>query len=110
MNIRVVCSDLRSDWVIARLGRHLLGYNGWRGGSVPDPQADVNLYWPYVFYRPDRHPKGTRAVGFMTHREDGPKARMWDMAAKGLALRCCMAERYARELADCGPTAAIPVC
>jgi len=110
MTVHLVCSDYKSDWIIARLCRHLVKYNGWSVGHGPDAHAGLNIYFPYVFYRPDKHPRKTLAAGFMTHKENGAKGRMWERAAHGLDLRVCMAEQYARELAGHGESVAVPVC
>ena len=110
MSDNLVCSDHKSDWIIARLARHLTKYNGWGVTRGPNPGAAVNVYFPYVFFKPDRHPKATKAVGFMTHREGGAKGKMWHRAAEHLDLCVCMAERYARELAESGKGVPVPVC
>ena len=110
MTVHLVCSDYKSDWIIARLCRHLVKYNSWGVGHGPSANAGLNVYFPYVFYRPDKHPGRTLAAGFMTHRENGAKGRMWERAAQHLDLRVCMAERYVRELANCGESVAVPVC
>lgn len=110
MKVNIVCSDHKSDWIIARLARHLVRYNGWAVTRGPNPAAAVNLYFPYVFFRLDRHPKQTKAVGFMTHREGGTKGKMWRRAVDHLDLCVCMAQRYAGEISREARARAVPVC
>ena len=110
MSVNVVCSDYKSDWIIARLCHHLRKYNKWNVSRAPTISATVNVYFPYVFFRPDKHPKSTKSVVFMTHRENGAKGRMWKRAARDSKVRVCMAERYARELERYQPSIAIPQC
>ena len=111
MRVHIVCADAKSDWIIARLARHLTKYNGWTLARRPDPKADVNVYFPYIEARQHSHPVRSHSVGFMTHKENGSvKGNIWDREAPKFHLRVCMARKYARELDRLGQTVHIPVC
>jgi len=110
MRVHIVCVDLKSDWIIARLARHLTKYNGWSAGRRPNPRVDVNVYFPYIAQKPHSNPKNTKAVAFATHKESATKGRIWDRLMPRFDLRVCMARKYARELEPLGPTVHIPVC
>lgn len=110
MKVHIVVSDQKSDWIIARLARHLVHYNGWTVGRRPSPTAKANLYFPYIDAKFHTNPKGTKSVAFVTHREGATKGRIWNRLMPGFDLRVCMAKRYAKELESLGPTVHVPVC
>lgn len=110
MKVNVVISESKSSWILARMVRHLARYNEWRVGSRPSQNVDVNVFFPYLFWRDTGHFKKTRTVGFMTHRETtvGIKTRIWDKTAPQFDLRITMARQYAEILHQFGPTVNIP--
>lgn len=109
MRVHVVCRDHQSDWIIARLVRHLMRANGWTAGKSPDATADINVFFPYLDWRLSRFAE-TPTAGWFTHREAQrpDKARIWDETAARLSLRITPSRMYAAELEKHGPTVHIP--
>jgi len=112
MKANIIAPDYKSDWIIARLARHLIERNGWTGSFQPDPKAAVNVFMPYCQWRHTRWDKTLTAAWF-THKEDvsvehGAKLRRWEFTAPALDLRVTPAALYVLELSGYGPTVQIP--
>jgi len=112
MKVNIIAPDYKSDWIIARLARHLIERNGWTGSFQPDPKAAVNVFMPYCQWRHTRWDKTLTAAWF-THKEDvsvehGAKLKRWEFTAPALDLRITPAALYVPELSEHGPTVQIP--
>ena len=112
MKVHLVCPDHTSDWIIARLVRHLMKGNGWTAGRQPDAKAEANIFFPYCQWRFAKF-HGTPIAAWMTHKEDesvehGAKLRRWLFTAPILDLRVTPSKMYAKMLQQYGPTAHIP--
>jgi len=112
MRVNIIAPDYRSDWIIARLARHLIEYNGWTANPTPDKSAAVNIFIPYCQWRHTRWDKTLTAAWF-THKEDasvehGAKLKRWEFTAPALDLRVTPAALYVAELSAYGPTVQIP--
>jgi len=112
MKVNIIAPDYKSDWIIARLARHLIERNGWTGSFPPDPRAAVNVFMPYCQWRHTRWDKTLTAAWF-THKEDalvenGAKLRRWEFTAPALDLRVTPAALYVPELSAYGATVQIP--
>lgn len=113
MKVHIVVPEHKSDWILARLARHLIEYNGWTAGRKPLSSADVNIYIPYLELRLNRdfHKKHkTKTAAWMTHFEPGDKCRSkaWPQACKTLTLRVTPSSKYVKMLKKTGRTALIP--
>ena len=105
MNVNIVMSVPERTRILPRLA-HMLGDGlGWTVSGAPDPDADVNYYFPYLELRKGE-PVGLSAALF-THREDGQRGDIWDRHAAQVDLRITWADQYAKRLAPYGPTAAL---
>lgn len=106
MTVHLIASELTSDRILARLGRHLIGGLGWTWGSEPDAGAELNVFWPYLEHRKHAGWAKTPTAGWFTHYEpdDPMRARCWQEAAEALTLRVTPAAMYARMLECYGPT------
>jgi len=110
MTVHIVCSDVTSDRIVARLARLLATGNGWTLGNEPRSDADVNIFFPYLEWRKTKWRK-TPTIGWFTHREDTvpAKARIWDETAPEMDLRVTSAQMYEEMLAPYGPTELAPL-
>lgn len=102
MKVRIVVNESKSDWIIARLARHLVKLNGWSARKDPNPRALVNLFFPYSEWRFSKFTR-TPIGGWFTHREEesvehGAKRRRWDMIVPMMDLRASPSEPVADEL------------
>lgn len=108
MKIHVVTGETRSDQILARLAHELEGLPGWTFGQSPNPKADLNYYFPYLWY--DGY-KGTKTAAWFTHRDTARpgKPERWEEAARGVDLRLTSARMYAEALQAFGPTRIVTV-
>ena len=112
MRVHVVVPEHKSDWIIARLARHLIERNGWTASRTPDKSAAVNVFIPYCQWRHTRWDKTLTAAWF-THKEDasvehGAKLKRWEFTAPAVDLRVTPAALYVPELSKHGMTVHIP--
>lgn len=112
MNVHIVVPEYRSDWIIARLARHLIERNNWTASTTPDKRATVNVFIPYCQWRYTRWDKTLTAAWF-THREEasvehGAKLKRWKFTAPAVDLRVTPAQLYVPHLSEHGLTVQIP--
>ena len=95
--------------ILDRLVEHLARLNGWRVDTKPDPQAEVNIYFPYLEWH-KHSPPGTPSAAWFTHREtETPaKAAIYDQAAREIGLCVAPSRMYAEELQKIGKAVHIP--
>ena len=108
-SVHIVVPEHKSDWILARLSRHLIKYNGWTASRKPTASADVNIFIPYLEWRFTPKWKGKTAA-WMTHYEPGDRCRgrTWPQVAKVLTLRVTPSSKYVKMLKKTGRTVLIP--
>jgi glycosyltransferase involved in cell wall biosynthesis len=74
----------------------------WRCSTKPDPQADVNYFFPYLEVVRHEKPR-TGTAAFFSHLEDS-KARVWETAEGKVGLRIVGSKLYVPGLEKCGKT------
>lgn len=106
MRVHIVCRDWQSDQVLARLAAVLVEQTNWTISPKPDPQADLNLYMPYLEGWTYRTFHKTPTAGWFTHADTAnpSKYKMWVEIAKAVDLRLTSARLYMPELERFGPT------
>ncbi len=102
MKVRIVVNESKSDWIIARLARHLVKLNGWSARKKPNVRALVNLFFPYSEWRFSKFTR-TPIGGWFTHKEHesvehGAKLRRWELIVPVMDLRASPSEAMADEL------------
>ena len=109
MTVHIVVPEWKSDWILARLARHLVEYNRWTAGPKPSASADVVIFIPYLEGRFTNW-AGAKTAAWMTHPEPNDKCRgrTWPQACKALTLRVTPASKYVKMLSKTGKTALIP--
>jgi len=109
MKAHIVIWRKSGSRILDRLVGHLERLNGWPVGTKPDPQAEVNIYFPYLEWRKHRM-TSTPSAAWFTHREVGTpaKVQLYDQAAQEIGLCVTPARMYAVELQKIGPTVHIP--
>lgn len=104
MKVRIVVNEAKSDWIIARLARHLVKLNGWSARKKPNPRALVNLFFPYCEWRFSKFAR-TPIGAWFTHREHesvehGAKRRRWDLIWPVMDLRAMPSRLWASQVMD----------
>lgn len=102
MKVCIVVNESKSDWIIARLARHLVKLNGWSAHKSPNPRALVNIFFPYDEWRFSKFTQ-TPIGAWFTHKEaksveDGAKLRRWETIVPVMDLRVTPTEAMAHEL------------
>ena len=103
MRVHVITNDTTSDQILARLVRKLLALPGWSVGDAPDPRADANYYFPYLWYDGFH---GTPIAAWFTHLEETGtrKIGLWKNVSQVADLRLTSAKIYEGCLAEVGMT------
>lgn len=109
MKIHIVCRDHTSDQILARLAAELATDAAFSIGPIPDPQADLNYYVPYLEWESFKDFKATPTAAWFTHRDDNrpEKVVTWTDCARAVNLRTTSAKLYVSELEAYGPTALV---
>lgn len=107
MKVHVVAASWDSDQVLARFARALLRNESWTVGDRHDPQADVNLFEPYLLFERSCM---TKTAAWFTHKEESgiSKTRTWDEVANHVDLRLVTAGVYLSDLEAHGVTVKVP--
>jgi len=103
MRVHVITRDTKSDQILARLVRDLIDLPEWTFGSEPNPRAELNYYFPYLWYDGFT---GTPTAAWFTHRDGDwkDKANVWDTVAQAVTLRLTSAQMYLDALSEYGVT------
>jgi hypothetical protein len=103
MRVHIVSHNVSSGRILARLVSELKSLTGWSVGDHPNPRADLNYFFPYLWYD-DFH--ATPTAAWFTHRDEAVagKPETWDRVAKAVDLRVVCAQMYANQLKQFGPT------
>ena len=103
MRVHVITQDTKSDQILARLVRDLIDLPDWTHGSDPNPSAELNLFFPYLWYNGFT---GTPTAAWFTHldTEWKDKADIWDSVARAVTLRLTSAQMHADLLSAYGLT------
>lgn len=111
MRVHVICRDITSDHILARLARILVNNTGWSVSDHADPTADLNYWSTYLEWQLTGGPafKATPMAAWFTHKEvNAPsKTQVWEGAARSLSLRLTSAPMYLAHLQAYGPAALV---
>lgn len=110
MNVHLIVDTIEGDQVLARFARILVESLGWTYGSHPQPDAELNYFFPYLMATDFLDFKDTPTAGWFTHHDtyhSARKADLWYDIARVLSLRLTCAEQYADDLRRFGPTAIV---
>lgn len=103
MRVHIITNDTTSDQILARLARKLLELPDWSASETPDPSADLNYYFPYLWYDGFH---GTPVAAWFTHLEETGRRKisLWQNVSRVADLRMTSAKIYETHLAEIGPT------
>lgn len=106
MKTHLVAADWKSDQVLARLCRHLVEGLDWSVSTQPNPNADLNVFFPYITWHGHATWKHTPIAAWFTHDDvdNRTKHQIWVEAAKRVDLRLTSARMYSDQLNSYGPT------
>jgi len=105
VNVHIVCPD--DGHIIPRQMRYLAEATGWTMSELPDFDADLNYYAPYIALGRRGHAQPSAAL--FTHYEPRTrKAAIWDAAKHVVDLRLGYAQQYIDALEPFGPVAKLP--
>lgn len=78
-------------------------------GPKPDPNADLNYFFPYLEWLDHRRFDATPTAGWFSHHDtdNARKAKHWTDAAAAMSLRLTSARLYEAALEPYGPTAVV---
>ena len=105
--VHIVCADADSDQVLARLARHLVQRAGWTSGSIPDPKATLNYFFPYILHAQKyRDFNATLTAAYFSHYDSNnpTKSGWWRESAQLADLRIVTAQQYGKRVRQYGPT------
>lgn len=102
VRVNVVANRIDDDWIIARLGRHLVDQLGWSWSKRPDKRADVNVFFPYLDWRNTKWATTPTAAWFTHKRSSGWGKAVWSHTANSVDLRITPARMYLKELRKYG--------
>lgn len=105
MKIHIVCSRLNVDRVLQRLAKTLAAGTGWTLSESPDPNADLNYFFPYLELQ-KRQWSQTLSAAWFTHRDvaNPAKADLWDDVAERVDVRLTSTPMYLDRLKEHGQT------
>ena len=105
MRIHIVCSRLHADRVLPRLARILAFGTNWSLSEEPDPDADLNYFFPYIELQ-HREWSETLTASWFTHKDivHPKKEKLWNEVAARVDLRLTSAPMYLSDLRQYGPT------
>lgn len=106
MKVHIICRNPESDRIIPRLALSLSQTLHWSIGPRPDPNADVNYFFPYLEYHNTRQLPDTPLAGWFTHHDtyQRGKENLWPDAARRMNLRTVTASPYYPDLTQYGLT------
>jgi hypothetical protein len=107
MNVHIVCARLAADRVLPRLARTLAEVTGWTIAELPNPQAKLNYFFPYLELQRKSY-NVTPTAAWFTHKdtENPDKIRIWERVGREVGLRTLTAGIYKSSL-DCYGTVAM---
>ena len=105
MNVHIICNRLYADRILPRLARALAQATGWTIADVPNPDAKINYFFPYLELQ-HKDWKDTKSAAWFTHRDTSnkDKAALWDRVASQVMLRTVTARMYLPWLEPHGKT------
>lgn len=99
-----IITDMGEGWIIPKFIRNLQEQTGWSASNTPDPNVEINYFYPYYHYREC----STLTAAFFTHREEHPNFEhrriQWNTAAKSVSLRLVHNWPHVYMLRPYGPT------
>lgn len=107
MKVHVVTQEWSGDNILSRLARTLIDHTGWTVGDHPDLKADLNYFFPYLFWEDFKDWRSTLIAGWFTHRDEHfgeEKTAIWDRAVTAMNVRTTSAKRNIPFLLSGGPT------
>lgn len=101
INIVVNSSLLETDRILSRLAKDL----PYTIKSIPDDNADINYFFPYMEYPKEGYTK-TKTAAWFTHLDKNVsnKVKTWERVAKAVDLRLTSALIYQQMLEQYGVT------
>jgi hypothetical protein len=108
----IICKGSRKKRILPRLARDLAKVTGWTIGEQPDPNAQINYWFPYLEILNHRgHWPNTLHAAWFTHHDtmQAGKADLWRQAAERVDLRLVSARIYLEDLEAHGPSAVVTV-
>lgn len=111
MKVHIVSRDYKSNQILARLVKILAEQRGFTVADVPDDNADINYFFPYLEWDKYRGYRNTKTAAWFTHKDVGrpEKELMWDEAAQAVDLRTTSAVLYQKQLQKFGKTEIVTV-
>lgn len=101
----IVHYEFGADHILTRLIRFLTDKTGWTAGTAPNPQAQLNLFFPYLVYS-EKFPdwKLTPIAAYFSHLDTNQidKANKWHDAARCMDLCIVTAPQYGTLLKQWG--------
>lgn len=111
MHIHIISRDYKSNRILSRLAQILAAQRGFTIADIPNNEADINYFFPYLECDKSRGFNATRTAGWFTHQDTArqEKVSMWEMAARDVDLRLTSAVMYQTQLEKFGPTSLVTV-
>lgn len=109
MRVHIVARDHTSDQILARLAAQLAQHAAFTVSPTPDPNAEANLFFPYLEWDRFRDFRATKTAAWFSHNDIGraDKELIWQDCARAVDLRLTCTGFYERELQAYGPTARV---